>query len=63
MDQIRTFMDMGGYGFFVWPAYALAAIGVFGVWYLYRRTMKMKQAELDLLQLPSDSDSATQDDL
>ena len=56
-------MDMGGYGFFVWPAYALAAVGVFGVWYMYRRTMKMKQAELDLLQLPSDSDSATQDDL
>jgi len=60
VDQIKAFMDMGGYGLFVWPAYALATLGVVGVWYLYRRALKMKQAELDLLQPASDSDNAAQ---
>ena len=26
MERIETFLDMGGYGAFVWPAYAITAL-------------------------------------
>ncbi|MDG2320439.1 MAG: heme exporter protein CcmD [Rhodospirillaceae bacterium] len=57
MEQFQTFIDMGGYAFFVWSAYALATAGLVGVWYMYRRTMKIRQAELDQLRPPREPDA------
>ncbi len=60
MDQFQTFLTMGGYALFVWPAYALATAGIAGVWYIYRRTMKIRQAELDRLRPPQDAGADVQ---
>ena len=50
MEQLTAFFDMGGYAVFVWTAYALATTGIFGVWYMYRRTVRSRQAILDRLR-------------
>ena len=47
---------MGGYAAFVWPAYALGTLGIVGVWYMYRRIVNARQAELDRLRPPREAD-------
>ena len=43
---------MGGYAAFVGPAYALAVIGLITLLVLSRRSVAMRQAELDRLRPP-----------
>ena len=58
MDQFQAFIDMGGYAAFVWPSYALAAVGIIAVWYMSRRTVKNRQRELDQLRPPRNTGTA-----
>lgn len=53
MDSFSTFIDMGGYAAFVWPSYALAVLGLVGIFMLSRRAVKTRQAELNRLRPPS----------
>jgi heme exporter protein D len=48
-DSIRTFLDMGGYAGFVWPAYALAAAVLLGLVLVSWRQLRKAEAELQAL--------------
>ncbi|MDE0800071.1 MAG: heme exporter protein CcmD [Rhodospirillaceae bacterium] len=52
MISLEAVIDMGGYAAFVWPAYALAVVGLGVLFILTARSVKMQQAELDRLRLP-----------
>ncbi len=49
MDALRTFLDMGGYGAYVWPAYGAAAAVLIGLVAVSVRTLKAREAELKAL--------------
>ncbi len=54
---------MGGYAAFVWPAYALAVIGLITLLVFSRRSVVSRQAELDRLRPPgSETPSTAKDD-
>ena len=46
MDAIATFLSMGGYWPFVWPAFAVAALVLGGLWVVSRRAMRAREADL-----------------
>ena len=48
-ESIRTFLAMGGYAGFVWPAYALAAAILGGL--LLASLRRLRKAEADLKAL------------
>ena len=50
MDQVRTWLEMGGYAWFVWPAYALT-VGVMA-WLVVDslRGLRADRRTLDALQ-------------
>ena len=48
-DTIQTFIAMGGYAGFVWPAYALAAILLVGLLAISLRQLRKAEAELAAL--------------
>jgi heme exporter protein D len=48
-EAIRSFLAMGGYAGFVWPAYALAAIVLVGL--LVGSLRQLHKAEADLAAL------------
>jgi heme exporter protein D len=48
-DTIQTFLTMGGYAGFVWPAYALAAIVLVGLLAISLRQLRKAEAELAAL--------------
>jgi heme exporter protein D len=50
-DAIQTFLAMGGYAKFVWPAYALAAIVLVGLLVISLRQLRKTEAELAALGL------------
>jgi heme exporter protein D len=50
-DAIQTFLAMGGYAQFVWPAYALAALVLIGLLALSLRQLRKAEAELAALGL------------
>jgi heme exporter protein D len=50
-NAITTYLAMGGYAPFVWPAYALAAIVLVGVLALSLRALRKTEAELAALGL------------
>jgi heme exporter protein D len=45
-ESIRSFLAMGGYAGFVWPAYALAAAILGGLLIVSLRRLRMAEAEL-----------------
>ena len=51
MVELHHFLAMGGYGCYIWPAYAAgAAILLFNVWWSlrqHRRTVKRLRLEAD----------------
>ena len=46
MDQFRTFLDMGGYAAFVWPAYGLTAAIMVGFVVTSLRRLRRRQRRL-----------------
>ena len=46
MDSIMAFLDMGGYGHFVWPAYGVVAVVLVGLMLASRRSLKSAEATL-----------------
>ena len=48
-ETIRSFLQMGGYAGFVWPAYALAAILLAGLLAISLRQLRKAEAELAAL--------------
>lgn len=45
-----TFLHMGGYAAWVWPAYALAAAGLLGILFFSHRTLKAREREFATLK-------------
>ena len=43
---MAAFFDMGGYGTFVWPAYAIVAFVMLGLWIMSRRFQRTSSDEL-----------------
>ncbi len=50
MDAITTFFHMGGYGIYVWPAFAVAVTVLGGLLYASLRTLSANEAALEDLQ-------------
>lgn len=48
--DINSYLDMGGYAAYVWPAYGLAAIVMVGLLLTSLRSLRAREAELKLLQ-------------
>ena len=53
MDRISAFFDMGGYGAFVWPAYATTAVVLVALLVISRRALGQSEAALAALQAES----------
>lgn len=43
---MNAFFAMGGYAAFVWPAYALTAAVLIGLWGLSMRSLRQREQEL-----------------
>ena len=52
MDTLLTFLNMGGYGDFIWPAYVIVTIVLAGLLISSRRFVKAAEAELDSIKQP-----------
>jgi heme exporter protein D len=53
MDRIETYLAMGGYAAYVWPALAVAAVVMIGQLVLTLRTLRRREAaeaELETLR-------------
>ncbi|MGQ0674642.1 MAG: heme exporter protein CcmD [Rhodospirillales bacterium] len=46
MDAIATFLSMGGYWPYVWPAFAVAAAVLGGLWLASWGALRAREAEL-----------------
>ncbi len=49
---MQTFLAMGGYGIFVWPAFALTAVILIGMLVTTLNHLRAVQSDLDRLQVP-----------
>ena len=49
-DSIATFLEMGGYARFVWPAYAIAFVVMAGFVVTSWRTLRARKASLEALE-------------
>ncbi len=56
MDGLTAFLDMGGYGHFVWPAYGIVCVVLVGLMIDSRRSLKSAEAALAALAPGKDSD-------
>ncbi|HLO78529.1 MAG TPA: heme exporter protein CcmD [Magnetospirillum sp.] len=50
MESLTSFLAMGGYGGFVWPAYALTVVVLAAVVVASIRAARAREAELEQLQ-------------
>ena len=50
---MESFLEMGGYGGFVWPAYGVTAIVLVGLLVASLRALRKRQAALDALERES----------
>ena len=50
MDRIGTYLAMGGYAAYVWPALAVAAVVMIGQVVLTLRTLRRREAALAELE-------------
>lgn len=60
MEQVQTFLAMGGYGIFVWPAFALTAVVLIGMLVTTLRRLRAVQNDLDRLQAPGPAATRTE---
>ena len=51
MDEVRTFLAMGGYAGFVWPAFAVTALVL--AWLVIDSLQRLRRAEAGLAALES----------
>jgi len=58
VDALASFLDMGGYGTYVWPAYGAAAVVLIGLVAVSVRTLKARQAALQALEGDAGGDDA-----
>lgn len=49
LDALTTFLSMGGYAAFVWPAFGVAALTLAVLWIVSARAQKAAEAALDTL--------------
>ena len=56
MEQIRTFLAMGGYAGFVWPAFALTAVVL--VWLLVTTIRRLRHVQSALARLQASEPGA-----
>lgn len=47
---MSDFFQMGGYGAYIWPSYALAAVVMIGVLLASIRAVRLREQELEQLQ-------------
>ncbi len=52
MEQVQTFLAMGGYGIFVWPAFALTAVILIGLLVTTLHRLHALQNDLSRLHDP-----------
>jgi heme exporter protein D len=50
MQSLLGYLAMGGYAAFVWPAYAVAAVVLAGLFWQSRQAYRRRQRELERLQ-------------
>ncbi len=50
MDTLMTFLNMGGYALWVWPAYGLTVVSLGGILFMTLRSLKARQKEFDELK-------------
>ena len=58
MDTVQAFLDMGGYGGFVWPAFGITALVLAGLLIVSLRSLKAREATLAALQAGSSGSNA-----
>lgn len=49
MEQLETFLAMGGYGRFIWPAFGLTAVVM--IWLLAATLRRLRSSERALAQI------------
>lgn len=49
MSSLSSFLDMGGYGAFVWPSFGLSAALLIGIFVISARSLKANRIALDAL--------------
>jgi heme exporter protein D len=59
--DLSAFIDMGGYGAFVWPSYGLSALVLIAVVWQSRARLKRSDAELEKLRQAADAQEAPQE--
>ena len=52
MDEVRTFLAMGGYAVFVWPAFAVTFLVL--AWLVLDSLLRLRRAEAGLAALESE---------
>ena len=50
MDALMSYLAMGGYAAWVWPSYGLATLGVVGILFFTRRTLRAREREFETLK-------------
>ncbi len=50
MEKLLTFLDMGGYALWVWPAYSLTVASLVGILVLTVRGLKAREREFEILK-------------
>ncbi|MBO0332460.1 heme exporter protein CcmD [Sneathiella sp. CAU 1612] len=50
MDQVATYFDMGGYGLFIWPCFAVSAFVLLVLYLSSRRRLTIVEKELATLE-------------
>jgi heme exporter protein D len=58
MDQLTSYFAMGGYGGFIWPAYALTAAILIGLLIASRRTLTARESELAAIRGAEENETA-----
>lgn len=53
---MNEFLNMGGYGAFVWPSYIITALVLAAVFIFSHRLLKSRERELDALQKSLDKE-------
>ena len=50
METISAYLDMGGHGGFIWPAYAIVTVVMVGLMIVSRRSLKAAEETLKKLE-------------